>query len=156
MTVASKITTRKKRAAATSRSAIPPTAKKDRSARPKHASRQNAPKEGTAPPPAGVRSLREELGLSQKVFARFCNCSERAVAAWEAGKPLGATIRQRMIEVRRLQEALAGIMKATYIGEWLQTPNPVFDGLKPLEVIERGQTDRIWRMVHVLESGEPA
>jgi len=26
----------------------------------------------------------------------------------------------------------------------------------PLQVIERGETDRIWRMVYELESGEPA
>jgi hypothetical protein len=61
-----------------------------------------------------------------------------------------------MVELRRLQQALAGVMKSTFIGEWLQTPNRAFDGLKPLEVIERGQIDRIWRMLHLLESGEPA
>ena len=26
----------------------------------------------------------------------------------------------------------------------------------PLQVIERGETDRIWRMVYELDSGEPA
>jgi hypothetical protein len=34
--------------------------------------------------------------------------------------------------------------------------NPAFDGSTPLQVIERGETDRIWRMVYELESGEPA
>jgi hypothetical protein len=61
-----------------------------------------------------------------------------------------------MVELQRLQQALAGVIKPTYVGEWLQNPNPAFDGLKPLEVIERGQIDRIWRMIHLLESGEPA
>jgi transcriptional regulator with XRE-family HTH domain len=103
-----------------------------------------------------VQSLRDELGLSRKVFSRLCNYSERAIAAWEAGKPMGPNTRQRMIELRRLREALAGVMKPTFIGEWLQTPNAAFDELKPLEVIERGQIDRIWRMIHLLESGEPA
>jgi hypothetical protein len=42
------------------------------------------------------------------------------------------------------------------IASWLETPNPAFDGLTPLEVIERGQIDRIWRMVFELESGVPA
>jgi len=32
----------------------------------------------------------------------------------------------------------------------------VSDGSTPLQVIERGETDRIWRMVYELESGEPA
>ncbi len=33
---------------------------------------------------------------------------------------------------------------------------PAFDGSTPLQVIERGETDRIGRMVYELESGEPA
>jgi hypothetical protein len=41
------------------------------------------------------------------------------------------------------------------MGEWFQQPNPAFDGLKPLEVVERGQIDRIWAMVYHLESGVP-
>ena len=39
------------------------------------------------------------------------------------------------------------------IPQWLETPNQAFDGLKPLEVIERGQIDRLWRMLFYLESG---
>jgi hypothetical protein len=30
-----------------------------------------------------------------------------------------------------------------------------FDGSTPLQVIERGETDRIWRMIYELEFGEP-
>jgi hypothetical protein len=36
---------------------------------------------------------------------------------------------------------------------WLATPNEAFDGLKPLEVIERGEIDRLWNMIFHLESG---
>ena len=36
---------------------------------------------------------------------------------------------------------------------WLDTPNDAFDGLKPLEVIERGEIDRLWNMIFYLESG---
>jgi len=61
-----------------------------------------------------------------------------------------------MGELQRVKEALAGIMKPTYIGEWLQRPNSAFAEFTPLEVMERGEVDRIWRMIHLLESGEPA
>jgi hypothetical protein len=37
--------------------------------------------------------------------------------------------------------------------QWLQTPNPAFGELKPLEVIERGEIDRLWSMIFYLESG---
>jgi len=38
----------------------------------------------------------------------------------------------------------------------MEMPNPAFDGLKPLEVWERGQEDQIWTMIYDLESGDPA
>jgi hypothetical protein len=46
-------------------------------------------------------------------------------------------------------------MKPKFILQWLHNPNEAFDGLKPLEVIARGQIDRIWRMIFYLESGMP-
>jgi len=39
------------------------------------------------------------------------------------------------------------------IPQWLETPNPAFNGLKPVEVIERGEIDRLWDMIYYLESG---
>jgi hypothetical protein len=33
--------------------------------------------------------------------------------------------------------------------------NHAFGGLKPLEVIERGEIDRLWNMVYELRSGMP-
>jgi hypothetical protein len=47
-------------------------------------------------------------------------------------------------------------MEAEAIGDWLETPNPAFERLKPLEVIERGEIDRVWQMIFLLESGDPS
>ena len=41
------------------------------------------------------------------------------------------------------------------LGAWFITPNETFDGLKPMEVIERGEIDRLWDMVFRLRSGMP-
>ena len=60
-----------------------------------------------------------------------------------------------MNEMLRLHRALTAVMKADYVPQWLQEPNDAFGGLKPIEVVERGEIDRIWRMVYVLESGMP-
>ena len=81
--------------------------------------------------------------------------SERAIADWEANKPLSEAPLQRMREIARLQEALSGVMRQDFVGTWLNAPNDAFDGLKPIEVIERGEIDRIWRMIYQLESGVP-
>jgi DNA-binding transcriptional regulator YiaG len=102
-----------------------------------------------------VTSLRKELGLNRKLFSRLTGYSERALAKWEAGEKLSGASLQKMIEMGRLQQGLAAVMKSDFIPQWLQTPNDAFDGLKPIEVVERGEIDRIWHMVYELESGMP-
>jgi DNA-binding transcriptional regulator YiaG len=102
-----------------------------------------------------VAALRKTLGLTRKLFSRLTGYSERAIAKWEGDEALGDASRQRMREIQRFQQALAGVMKSEFVGTWLQTPNDAFGGLKPIEVIERGEIDRLWRMIHELESGTP-
>jgi hypothetical protein len=65
-------------------------------------------------------------------------------------------VARRLIELERLTNALAEEMNEESLGKWLQTPNEAFDGLKPLEVIDRGESDRIWSMVYFLRSGVPS
>ncbi len=50
----------------------------------------------------------------------------------------------------RLEEAFGS---ATDLAAWLKAPNPAFGGSQPLQVIERGEIDRLWRMIYFLESG---
>ena len=58
-------------------------------------------------------------------------------------------------EYDRLRIALGELMDTGLIPEWIQTPNEGFNGLKPIEVIERGEIDRIWEMIFFLRSGVP-
>ena len=55
----------------------------------------------------------------------------------------------------RLCEALSEVADFDSLGVWFRTPNDAFDGLKPIEVIERGEIDRLWEMVFRLRSGMP-
>lgn len=64
-------------------------------------------------------------------------------------------VNQRLGEHERLISALAEVMKRESIGPWLQSPNQSFEGVKPLEVIDRGEIDRIWAMIYYLRSGTP-
>lgn len=58
-------------------------------------------------------------------------------------------------EMGRLLEDLSRVMEPALVEGWLKQPNPAFDGETPLQVIERGEIDRIRRLVHELESGQP-
>jgi hypothetical protein len=102
-----------------------------------------------------VRDLRRLMGVNQPTFARLTGFSLRAITDWEGGKPLSEPARHKMVELERLYEGLLRIMKAERIPAWLNAPNPAFGSLKPIEVIERGEGDRIWRMIFEFEYGIP-
>jgi Antitoxin Xre/MbcA/ParS C-terminal toxin-binding domain len=53
----------------------------------------------------------------------------------------------------RLFDALSELVDPKAIASWLKTSNPSFEGSTPLQIIERGETDRLWRMIWQLESG---
>jgi hypothetical protein len=103
-----------------------------------------------------IRDFGSRYGLSQETLTRMTGFSLRAVSNWTRGaKPSTATSR-RFTETQRLFAALERLVSTEVIGAWLKQSNRAFDGSTPLQVIERGETDRIWRMIYELESGEPA
>jgi transcriptional regulator with XRE-family HTH domain len=97
--------------------------------------------------------VRRAYGLSRKQFSRLSGFSERALAAWEHGASITEPGLRRLRELQRLHNALADAMELNFIPEWLQTPNEELQGAKPIEAIERGEIDRIWRFLYYLESG---
>jgi transcriptional regulator with XRE-family HTH domain len=104
-------------------------------------------------PPLSVGVVRGRLGVSRKLFSRLTGFSERAIADWEGGKAVSEPGLRRIKELERFRERLAEVVAADAIPAWLDTPNEAFGGLKPLEVIERGEIDRLWQMIFYLESG---
>jgi DNA-binding transcriptional regulator YiaG len=107
-----------------------------------------------APRAAGpVTKLRLKLGLNRRIFSRLTGYSESAIAKWESGSQPDEPGLRRIRETQRFQERLAEVVSPEAIPQWLDTPNDAFDGLKPLEVIERGEIDRLWNMIFYLESG---
>ena len=99
--------------------------------------------------------LRDRLAMPRQMFGRIVNVSERTIADAEAGKDVAKKLVRTYNEVYRLWEALAEVVDPACLGLWFRTPNEAFDGLKPLEVIERGEIDRLWNMVFRLQTGMP-
>jgi DNA-binding transcriptional regulator YiaG len=104
--------------------------------------------------PTPVGRLRESLGMPRRTFARLMGRTERALIDLESGKakPQGLS-EQRVRELQRLQAALAKLFRPEAVGPWFEKPNDAFGGLKPVEVIERGESDRIWQMIFEISSG---
>lgn len=108
-----------------------------------------------APTGALVRQFCGAYAVTQDTFTRLTGFSQRAVANWAQGRTPSASTARRLTELQRLFTALERLVSNAAIGPWLKEPNPAFDGSTPLQVIERGEVDRLWRMIHELESGEP-
>ena len=110
--------------------------------------------EQQAPASRSLRQIREEMGLTQEELGRLLGFSTRWIAAQEARPPAGETPPdRRLTEIVRLHEALTQAVQGSSVRGWFVRPNPAFGGLKPLEVVERGQIDRLWQMIFFLESG---
>lgn len=102
-----------------------------------------------------VRQLAERFSIPQDTLSRMSGFSLRAVAEWANGKAPSAPAKKIFTEMDRLLDALARLMQPKEVGQWLKQPSQALDGSTPVQVIERGQTDRIWRMLYYAESGEP-
>ena len=100
-----------------------------------------------------VRELRQRYGMTRPLFARLMGVSERSLAKFEKETAVNPSVQRQITALDRLQAALARVIKAEAVGEWFQKPNLAFGGFKPLEVVERGEEDRIWAMIYELASG---
>lgn len=103
-----------------------------------------------------VKDFAKRYAVSYEALTRMTGFSLRAISNWSQGSKPSSSTSRRLTEIQRLFAALENLVSPAAIGPWLKDPNPAFDGSTPLQVIERGESDRIWRMVYELESGEPA
>ncbi len=93
--------------------------------------------------------------VKREDLARLSGFAPRTVAAWAAGeKPSKSSVR-KLVEIHRYLQSLAELVEPSAIGPWLRAPNPAFDGATPLQLFERGEADRLWRMSYELESRQP-
>ena len=145
-----------------SHSTTPGTSSRKSPSKKKSSSKTRAA-ESTAPsfeagrPPSArlVAEVRSGLGVTRELFARMTGFSVRAITGWEAGRPMSEPGLRRVKEMERLHQTLALGMREEFIPHWLETPCEGLGGLKPVEVLERGETDRLWRVALLIGSGMP-
>jgi DNA-binding XRE family transcriptional regulator len=102
-----------------------------------------------------VVSTRNELGLTQELFARLIGVTQRSVSSWETGGPINDAMLRRVREMDRLAAELRKSMREDFIPQWLTSPSEGLGGISPIEAMERGEGDRVWRSAFLLGSGTP-
>ncbi|MDC0273365.1 MAG: hypothetical protein P8M30_08190 [Planctomycetaceae bacterium] len=99
--------------------------------------------------------LRHKLGMPRTTFGRLVNVSVRTIAKVESDKEQVEKLQRNYLEVKRLCDSLSEVISTKSLGNWFNVPNDAFGGLKPIEVIEHGEIDRLWEMFYRLRSGMP-
>lgn len=96
---------------------------------------------------------RRSVGLNRAVFARLANFSERSLATYEKQEQLPEVVRPQINEAVRLVKALLEIIPAAGLAAWLREPNSGFGGQAPWALIQQGERDLLWRMIHQTQQG---
>ena len=99
--------------------------------------------------------LRYKLRMPREAFGRLVNVSVRTIADVESKQKKVGKLQRNYVEVERLCDSLSEVVAPECLGDWFDTPNDAFGGLKPVEIIERGEIDRLWEMFYRLRSGMP-
>jgi len=99
--------------------------------------------------------LRDKLRMPREAFGRLVNVSVRTIAEVESNQKTVGKLQRNYVEVKRLCDSLSEVVDPAGLGDWFRTPNDAFGSLKPIEVIERGEIDRLWEMFYRLRSGMP-
>jgi hypothetical protein len=100
-----------------------------------------------------LQSWRKANGLNRLIFAGLGNFSERSLAAYERQRHIPRYALPQISEASRLVMALRQIIPTEDLQEWLNTPNPGFQGEKPMTLIRKGERDVIWAMIHQTQQG---
>lgn len=95
--------------------------------------------------PIQPRDLRAAFRLSRERLARLIGVSAKTVERWEAKptRPARDEIRARMAQLHQIADLGATVYTRERLADFLDAPLAEFDGLTPLQLIERGQADRV-------------
>ena len=97
--------------------------------------------------------LATDAGMSYDMLARALSVSRRSVSGWLSGREPERINRVRINEFGRLVAELCTVIKPEKLKSWWNQPVANFGGSTPLQVLERGETDRIWRMIWEIREG---
>jgi hypothetical protein len=100
-----------------------------------------------------VSVLAKEAGMNYDMLARALSVSRRSISGWLSGHAPERINRVRINEFGRLVTELRTIIKPEKLKGWWNQPVANFAGSTPLQILERGETDRIWRMIWEIREG---
>jgi len=102
-----------------------------------------------------VGKVRSALGWSRNQLAYVMDASDPAIVNWEAGDPISPVCAAKLREIQSVYNELKQLMKPEEIGSWLLIEMEEFEGRTPADLINKGETGRLWASLFCLRSGMP-
>jgi uncharacterized protein (DUF2384 family) len=104
---------------------------------------------------AVVAGLEAELGATPEVLAGALRISPRTLKRWRDGDALSqAESRARLQELRALRNRVQATFTSPDMARsWMNEPNRVIGGLRPLEALHVGRLDTLNRALEALDAG---
>jgi hypothetical protein len=97
--------------------------------------------------------LAKDAGMNYDMLAKSLSVSRRSISGWLSGREPERINRVRINEFGRLVAELQSIIKPEKLKTWWYQPVENFGGSTPLQVLERGESDRLWRMIWEIREG---
>jgi hypothetical protein len=97
--------------------------------------------------------LVKEAGMNYDMLAKALSVSRRSISGWLSGLEPERINRVRINEFGRLVAELRSIIEPEKLRTWWNQPAENFGGSTPLQVLERGEIDRLWRMIWEIREG---
>jgi len=103
-----------------------------------------------------IQQLRNRSGLDIATLAECLGYSTTTVAAWESGKKVPGQLAQKRIGVlTEMLTSLNRVVSRKRLPEWIQKPLPGLGNRAVTEFLKEQRYEPLYRMVHLVESGEP-
>jgi transcriptional regulator with XRE-family HTH domain len=111
-----------------------------------------------APPVVSARRVRAALGISRERMGRLLDVTAKTVARLEERErlPASAAVASRLALIQELVDFGLIVFTPAGLAQFVSTPLPAFRGLAALQLIERGETERVMGTLASLYEGVPS
>ena len=93
-------------------------------------------------------SLSEGFEISLNDANQIIQAAPLTRTEWLTGQTVVQSTVARAINLHKLQLALSEIVGSENLPKWIRQPNPALAGQTPIQLLEQGQSDRLWQLVH--------
>lgn len=101
-----------------------------------------------------IEQITGDFSISIETLARFLNTTSRTVMRWKKeGVNPSSYHRERLEKIAYIDRRLRQVLKPDAIERWLHAYNDSLGGKRPVDLLAKGQYDRLLSAIAQLEEG---